>query len=314
MSKEKRKSWRLSISSLPGAAEGQELCATRETTPSPPISTSHKRWSLTSHSSKSTSLHAAPDGSFGPTLERTISSQPPSIKEGSKSGFHKSLSSMMGGIPGFSNLSLSRTSTKESVSHEDPRGRSMSNNKHKRSSSHAPPTTETPSRSQSRARSQSPFSFRRFRSQRDSSPVPPLPLSSTSSEVSLLPPDGTPSPNIRPRTAFTDDADYDTGDETETGETDGEYTEDEYSGDEFDVFDDLTERNTERNAVVEPPPSSLGLFDPDADIDPDPLGEGVNVVVPPEPYFPSTIHSMPTRTSSTSAKAQSSTSEKYKAS
>ncbi|KAE9399063.1 hypothetical protein BT96DRAFT_1104466 [Gymnopus androsaceus JB14] len=101
--------------------------------------------------------------------------------------------------------------------------------------------------------------------------------------------------------AFTDDADYNTGDETETGETDGEYTEDEYSGDEFDVFDDLTERNTERNAVVEPPPNSLGLFDPDADVDPDPLGEGVNVVVPPEPYFPSTTHSMPTRTSSTSA-------------
>ncbi|KIK69641.1 hypothetical protein GYMLUDRAFT_151485 [Collybiopsis luxurians FD-317 M1] len=51
------------------------------------------------------------------------------------------------------------------------------------------------------------------------------------------------------------------------------------------------------NAVVKlPDTGALGLYDADADIDPDPLGEGVNVVVPPEPYFPSTIHSMPSRT------------------
>ncbi|KAJ3972390.1 hypothetical protein EV361DRAFT_798187 [Lentinula raphanica] len=270
--------------------------------PSPSITSTHKRrWSLTLNLSKNSSTNSA-DSAADHALERINSSQPSLSKEGSRTGsFGKSLSSMMGGIPGLSNLSLSRTSTKDSVSNnDDSRGRSLSKNKHRRSSSHAPPTSEAASRSQSRARSQSPFSFRRFR--RDPSPAPPLPLSSTSSEVSLVP-DTNPSPNIRPRTAFTDDADtdYGSGDETETvnGETDGEFTEDEDSGDEIDIFDDVTERNTERNAVVElPATGALGLYDADADIDPDPLGEGVNVVVPPEPYFPSTIHSMPSRTPS----------------
>ncbi|KAJ4001704.1 hypothetical protein F5050DRAFT_1560335 [Lentinula boryana] len=317
--REKPRSWRLSISSSngsPGCKEPDvhyhaELTASPSPSPSPspfitsPVNTSsHKRrWSLTSNISKNPTLNST-DGASDHALERISSSQPSLNKEGSRTGsFGKSLSSMMGGIPGLSNLSLSRTSTKDSVTNnEDARGRSMSKNKHQRSFSHAPPTSDTASRSQSRARSQSPFSFRRFRSQRDSSPVPPLPLSSTSSEVSLVP-DINPSPNIRPRTAFTDDADtdYGSGDETETinGETDGELTEDDESGDEIDVFDDVTERNTERNAVVElPATGSLGLFDADADIDPDPLGEGVNVVVPPEPYFPSTIHSLPSRTAS----------------
>ncbi|KAJ4482248.1 hypothetical protein J3R30DRAFT_2148450 [Lentinula aciculospora] len=316
MANEKRRSWRLSISSSTGIAECHELDVHHDAeishSPSPSPSTispstftsSHKRrWSLTPNFSKNLPINS-PDSTSDHALERISSSQPSITKEGSKTGsFSKSLSSMMGGIPGLSNLSLSRTSTKDSVTNnEDVRGRSLSKNKHHRSSSHVPPTSEIASRSQSRARSQSPFSFRRFRSQRDPSPVPPLPLSSTSSEVSLVP-DSNPSPNIRPRTAFTDDpdTDYGSGDETETinGETDGEYTEDDDSGDEIDVFDDVTERNTERNAVVElPATGALGLFDADADIDPDPLGEGVNVVVPPEPYFPSTIHSMPTRTPS----------------
>ncbi|KAJ3717079.1 hypothetical protein C8R42DRAFT_611520 [Lentinula raphanica] len=305
MSNEKRRSWRLSISSI-GMHEYQEPDVYHDAeippSPSPYITSTHKRrWSLTLNLSKNSSTNSA-DSAADHALERINSSQPSLSKEGSRTGsFGKSLSSMMGGIPGLSNLSLSRTSTKDSVSNnDDARGRSLSKNKHRRSSSHAPPTSEAASRSQSRARSQSPFSFRRFR--RDPSPAPPLPLSSTSSEVSLVP-DTNPSPNIRPRTAFTDDADtdYGSGDETETvnGETDGEFTEDEDSGDEIDIFDDVTERNTERNAVVElPATGALGLYDADADIDPDPLGEGVNVVVPPEPYFPSTIHSMPSRTPS----------------
>ncbi|KAJ3814673.1 hypothetical protein EV368DRAFT_32078 [Lentinula lateritia] len=306
MANERRRSWRLSISSSNGTecqeSDGQHDA---EISTSPSITSSHKRrWSLTPNFSKNLPLNSI-DGPSDHALERISSSQPSITKEGSRTGsFGKSLSSMMGGIPGLSNLTLSRTSTKDSVmNNEDARGRSMSKNKHYRSSSHVPSTTETTSKSHSRARSQSPFSFRRFRSQRDSSPVPPLPLSSTSSEVSLVP-DTNPSPNIRPRTAFTDDADvldYGSGDDTETvnGETDGEYTEDEDSGDEIDIFDDVTERNTERNAVVElPAAGALGLFDADADIDPDPLGEGVNVVVPPEPYFPSTIHSLPSRTPS----------------
>ncbi|KAF9077575.1 hypothetical protein BDP27DRAFT_477051 [Rhodocollybia butyracea] len=285
MANEKRKSWqRLSVSSFNGFLDSHEAPHSAEFL--------HKRWSLTSQFKNSTQ----DNNNLGHALERTTSS-PPSVKEGSKSGSF--LSSMMGGIPGLSNLSMSRTSTRDS--NDDSRGRSLSQSKQPRSSSHIPSSTETHSRSHSRTRSQSPFSFRRFRSQRDPSPVPPLPLSSTPSEVSLVTDNTHSSPNIRPRTAFTDDGDYGSADETEiNGEIDGEYTEDEdFSGDDIDVFDDVTERNTERNAVVEPPTTgSLGLFDADADIDPDPLGEGVNVVVPPEPYFASSIHNLPTRSTS----------------
>lgn len=63
-------------------------------------------------------------------------------------------------------------------------------------------------------------------------------------------------------------------------------TEDETWSDD-DLFDTVTERNTERNALIAP---IIGV-DGEVDIDPDPLGEGVNVVVPPEPYFPSTLNS-----------------------
>jgi hypothetical protein len=90
--------------------------------------------------------------------------------------------------------------------------------------------------------------------------------------------------SVRPRkTAFTEDAD-DSGEET-VGETDLE-SEDEDSTDD-DILDTVTERNTERNALIAP----VATVDGEADVDPDPLGEGVNVVVPPEPYFPSTLNS-----------------------
>lgn len=46
-----------------------------------------------------------------------------------------------------------------------------------------------------------------------------------------------------------------------------------------------TEANTERNALAVPDE----LHDVDAEIA-DPLGEGQNVVVPPEPYFPTTLN------------------------
>jgi hypothetical protein len=55
-------------------------------------------------------------------------------------------------------------------------------------------------------------------------------------------------------------------------------------------FDPLTERNTEQNALIVPVEDGLLMGDMDAEVDPDPLGEGVNVVVPPEPYFPSTLN------------------------
>ena len=52
-----------------------------------------------------------------------------------------------------------------------------------------------------------------------------------------------------------------------------------------DQFDPLTEANTEANALV-----AAEVAEPDPLEIPDPLGEGVNVVVPPEPYFPSTLN------------------------
>lgn len=65
--------------------------------------------------------------------------------------------------------------------------------------------------------------------------------------------------------------------------------EDEWSEDATG-FDPVTERNTEQNALIVPVEDGLLMGDMDAEVDPDPLGEGVNVVVPPEPYFPSTLN------------------------
>jgi hypothetical protein len=90
--------------------------------------------------------------------------------------------------------------------------------------------------------------------------------------------------SVRPRkTAFTEYAD-DSGEET-VGEMDPESDDDDSTED--DILDTVTERNTERNALIAPVVGVEG----EADVDPDPLGEGVNVVVPPEPYFPSTLNS-----------------------
>ncbi|KAJ7780587.1 hypothetical protein DFH07DRAFT_792813 [Mycena maculata] len=212
-------------------------------------------------------------------LERTNSAQIPVKPEiNNRGSFSKmSFSSMMGGLS-MPSLSLSRTSMNNGLSvdgaADKERGRSTStNSKQPRSASHAPPSSEDPSRSRSRARSQSPFSFRRFRQQRDASPTPQaLPL--TQSDTDL-----TDTSSVRPRNAFTDDPD-DSGDEI-VNETDDE---EEWSDD--DMFDPVTERNTEHNSIVAPVPVQ-------DDVDADPLGEGVNVVVPPDPYFPSTLNAGP---------------------
>ncbi|KAJ6584913.1 hypothetical protein B0H19DRAFT_1107149 [Mycena capillaripes] len=215
-------------------------------------------------------------------LERTSSAQPPTPKPeaNSRGSFSKmSFSSMMGGLS-MSSLSLNRTATNNSSDNngDKERGRSLNVfSKQTRSSSHVPPPSEDPSRSRSRARSQSPFSFRRFRQQRDASPTPQaLPL--TQSDIDL----SSDTSSVRPRNAFTDDPD-DSGDEgvnEGVNETDDE---DEWSGDD-DMFDPVTERNTEHNSIVVAPAT---IPDDDAA---DPLGEGVNVVVPPDPYFPSTLN------------------------
>lgn len=215
-------------------------------------------------------------------LERTTSKSTDKEKESRPSGsFGKmSFSSMMGGL---SSLSLSRTPTNDK---DEARGRSSSTIIRSRSSSSAP-NSEPPSRSQSRARSQSPFSLRRFRT-RETSPAPPQPLPLNQSDTEL-PTTAENSPRIRPRTAFLEDHGDDSGDETANEDHysyNGETEDEEWSDD--DLFDPVTERNTERNALTEPA-LPIGVADGE-EVDPDPLGEGVNVVVPPEPYFPTTLN------------------------
>jgi hypothetical protein len=146
-----------------------------------------------------------------------------------------------------------------------------------RSNSVASAKDKNAERSRSRARSQSPFSLRRFRS-RDSSPTP-VPLEESDYESNRH------TPNIRPKTAFADDPDS----ESEFGGDETEDDDDEWSDDDSG-FDHLTSKNTEQNALIVPVEDGLLMGEMDAEVDPDPLGEGVNVVVPPEPYFPSTLN------------------------
>lgn len=89
---------------------------------------------------------------------------------------------------------------------------------------------------------------------------------------------------MRPKTNFTDDDSESefAGDETEDDD-------DEWS-DEGEGFDSATVFNTEQNSLSAPVDGELILGEMDAEADPDPLGEGVNVIVPPEPYFPSTLN------------------------
>ncbi|KAF9481175.1 hypothetical protein BDN70DRAFT_876639 [Pholiota conissans] len=219
-------------------------------------------------------------------LERTnshqLSQSQSSIKSPSEStkngggGFGKSLSSMMG----LSNLSLTRTATRESTSDDkDNRGRSMLKLGRMRSASQAPGDARDDSRSQSRARSQSPFTLRRFRT-RDPSPTP-QPVRMSQSDVDLS---DTSSAILPQSTAFTDDDSPDEGAYAET---------EEESSDEDDTFDPITEANTERNALITPVATEGS--GPGLEIeDPDPVGEGVNVIIAPEPYFPSSLNALGT--------------------
>ncbi|KII90944.1 hypothetical protein PLICRDRAFT_39525 [Plicaturopsis crispa FD-325 SS-3] len=218
-------------------------------------------------------------------VERTPSAQPPTplpassskgpeVPPRSSGSFGKMAFNSM-----VSALSLTRTVTGD----EKDRGRSResaSNIKSPRSSSSAMASGQDErSLSRARARSQSPFTLRRFRS-REPSPTPqalPLGPETDGSEERI---------RMQPRsTAFSDD-----DSETEPN-TEDEGDESEWSDGE-DGFDPVTERNTERNALIAAGP--LTAADPEAmlaeDADADPLGEGVNVVVPPEPYFPSTLN------------------------
>ena len=232
-------------------------------------------------------LDAGPTQLFSNGLERTTSTPQPSaltpkapdMSRTTGGSFGRmSFSSMIGGL---SSLSLSRTSTRDGASDDkEQRGRPMLKTKiRSKSNSQAPAEQDPPSRSQSRARSTSPFTLRRLRT-RELSPTP-QPLHLGHSDVDL----SDAASSVFARTAFTDDP-Y-SGDET-VGETDAE-SDDSSSDDDF--FDPVTERNTEQNAHIVPvgPEAVLNPIDGE---DPDPVGEGVNVVVAPEPYFPSSLNSL----------------------
>ena len=171
---------------------------------------------------------------------------------------------------GLSSLSLTRSNA------EDSRGRTHSKakreaNQRARSSSNAPRGSQDDSTSTLRSRSMSPFHLRRSRTRDPSPSVHALAQSDAESD--------TDSTRGRPRSAYTSDDDSvgegysDNGSDSEVEEPDN------------DQFDPVTEANTERNALV-----ATDVAEPDPLEISDPLGEGVNVVVPPEPYFPTTLN------------------------
>ena len=206
-------------------------------------------------------------------LERTASRAdstkaevPASSSRSSGSFGRMSFSSVIGGL---SSLTLTRTST------DDGRGRSKAKGEtgqRARSSSNASHAGQDASTSILRSRSTSPFHFRRSRARDPSPNVSALAQSDAESD--------TESTRGRPRSIS-----YISDDESQAdGDSDnGSNSEEEWPPN--DQFDPVTEANTEQNSLVvtettEPDPLEIS----------DPLGEGVNVVVPHEPYFPTTLN------------------------
>jgi len=159
-------------------------------------------------------------------------------------------------------LSLSRVSTNDSAF--DARGRPA----HKA----AIPN----SRSSSFARSLSPFHWRRTRTERSPS-VEALRQSQSDVDSDFeIPPK-----SIRPRNAFIE------RDGSPSDEDDPEGDEDDDSFDDTsDGFDELTEVNTSKNAALG---ACIENTEDPLEQEPDPLGEGVNVVRLPEPLFQQTL-------------------------
>lgn len=156
---------------------------------------------------------------------------------------------------------------------EDPdRGRPISSSKN---SSRVSVNNGESDRERSRGRSTSPFRFRsRSTNRRDQSPssvIEALSLDAESDTESVA-----RVSRVRPRNAFNFGND-------ESSDEDGEDSEESWS--ETDGMDELTAQHTEANAVVASPTENGAEPDP---IEPDPLGEGVNVIIPSEPYFPTT--------------------------
>jgi len=196
---------------------------------------------------------------LGRTQSHPVQSQSPRLVDTpSKSPPHPvfpkmSLSSIM------PSLSLSRVSTNDSGL--DFRGRQA----HK--------ATAPTSRSSSFARSLSPFHRRRSKTERSPS-VGPLRQSQSDVDSDY---EG-PRKSIRPRNAFND------GDGSDDDQDDDD--DDDSFDDSSDGFDELTEVNTSKNAALGAPVENAE--DP-LEQEPDPLGEGVNVVRLPEPLFQQTL-------------------------
>ncbi|EMD39828.1 hypothetical protein CERSUDRAFT_103769 [Gelatoporia subvermispora B] len=255
-----------SINSFKRSESSQSINSSPPSRPTTPLLLS-KRWS------SSTNLLTKEDPDSQNALERTTSLQQPSSRpsESSRSGSFSrmSLSSVMGGL---SSLTLSRGGNDDKE-----RGRSEKKEKGKssaRSSSFSGTIEDSRDSSRGRARSQSPFRLRRLRT-RDSSPnVEALSQSDVESDAEVA--------TIRPRNAFSLSA---ASDDESADESDEDSDSEEESWSDTDQFDPVTERNTERNALI-----PADVVEADAVDVPDPLGEGVNVVLPPEPYFPTTLN------------------------
>ncbi|KAL1711102.1 hypothetical protein EV121DRAFT_191591 [Schizophyllum commune] len=257
-------SWSIS---LPAPPEGQQLDLSRPATPATEHAPPHHGVPFT----RSETYDSPPVSR--PTTPRRLSAIV--LTSSSKQGGDDNSNKEDGFQPLVRAQSAQPQLSSKKEKDEDSRGRSMYKSKGRSASQTPAPESEPSSRSVSRARSMSPFTFRRKR--RESSPRPQaIPLSQSDVDVT------SDTASVRPRTAFQDD---DSGDETETGPDDD--SEDEWPDDEDDVFDPVTEANTERNAQI----ADLRVADGDLEQEPDPLGEGVNVVVPPEPYFPTTLNS-----------------------
>ncbi|KAI0771255.1 hypothetical protein BD413DRAFT_626032 [Trametes elegans] len=239
-------------------SSGQSLVSLVAPRPTTPLS-SRKR------SESSTSLtHDDPPPQNA--LERTVSTQSQPAPSGTRSTDESRNAATAAATGSFSKIS---------GGDDERRGRSLKKEKDKdnkfRSSSFSGSQADRDS-SGSRARSQSPF-LRRIRTRdRDPSPaVEALSQSDAESESEVS--------RIRPRNAFSisSQSDDESGEETE--EDSG--SEESWSETEQEL-DDITELNTERNSLI--PATSV-----EQDV-PDYLGEGVNVIMPPEPYFPSTLN------------------------
>lgn len=172
---------------------------------------------------------------------------------------------MMGGL---SSLTLSRSNV------DDGRGRSHSKAKETDSqrarSSSTSHVGQHDSLSTLRSRSVSPFHFRRSRARDPSPNVGALAQSDAESDTEST---------RGPRSAYISD------DESQGDAYSDNGSDSEEESPNNDQFDPVTEANTEANALV-----AAEVAEPDPLEIPDPLGEGVNVVVPPEPYFPTTLN------------------------